>query len=137
MIRASATTENRSATISIEGISAKIYVSQSKYKIGDDYSENGVEGKVYSMENGEGHIYRYFDGEYAWSNEKVDLADAASPTDGQANTAAVKRVPGWKDLYPAFAKVDELNKGNVTGWYMPAMEQLKFQKLPTPHYCRP
>jgi len=129
VIRASASTENRSATISIEGISAKIYVSQSKYKIGDDYSENGVEGKVYSMENGEGHIYRYFDEEYAWSNENVDLADAASPTDGQANTAAVKSVPGWKDLYPAFAKVDELNKGNVTGWYMPAMEQLKFQKI--------
>lgn len=127
VIRASATTENRSATISIEGISAKIYVSQSKYKIGDDYSENGVEGKVYSMENGEGHIYHNFGNQSAaWSTENVSLADAASMTDGKANTEAIKAIPGWQDLYPAFAVVDGLNTNGVTGWYIPAIDQLRF-----------
>lgn len=127
VIRASATTENRSATISIEGISAKIYVSQSKYKIGDDYSENGVEGKVYSMENGEGHIYHNFGNQSAaWSTENVSLADAASMTDGKANTQAIKVIPGWQDLYPAFAVVDGLNTNGVTGWYIPAIDQLRF-----------
>ncbi len=129
VIRASATTENRSATISIEGISAKIYVSQSKYKIGDDYSENGVEGKVYSMEDGLGQIYHNFGNETrAWSTENVNLADAASLTDGKANTEAIKAIPGWKDLYPAFALVDDLNTGSVTGWYLPAIDQLKAMK---------
>lgn len=127
VIRASATTENRSATISIEGISAKIYVSQSKYKIGDDYSENGVEGKVYSMENGEGHIYHNFGNQSAaWSTENVSLADAASMTDGKANTQAIKVIPGWQDLYPVFAVVDGLNTNGVTGWYIPAIDQLRF-----------
>lgn len=128
VIRASATTENRSATISIEGISAKIYVSQSKYKIGDDYSENGVEGKVYNMENGLGQIYHGFEQTAAWSTENVDLADAASFTDGKANTEAIKAIPGWKDLYPAFALVDGLNTNGVTGWYMPANDPLRFMK---------
>lgn len=126
VIRATSTTENRSATISIEGISARIYVSQSKYKIGDLYSENGVEGLVCYMENGEGVIYHNFGDSYTsvWSTENIDLLDAASRTDGKSNTDAIKGIPGWKDLYPAFAVVDELNKDGVTGWYLPAVDQL-------------
>ena len=78
------------------------------------------------MENGEGVIYHNFGDSYTsvWSTENIDLLDAASRTDGKSNTDAIKGIPGWKDLYPAFAVVDELNKDGVTGWYLPAVDQL-------------
>lgn len=58
VIRATATTENRWAEISVEGVSSKIYVSQSKYKVGDTYSEDAITGTIYSMEQGLGRITR-------------------------------------------------------------------------------
>lgn len=120
VIRATATTENRWAEISVAGVSSKIYVSQSKYKVGDTYSEGAVSGSVYSMENGIGKITRKLDGTYAWSTENVDIQGATDYNDGTKNMAAIKAIPGWKDLYPAFAAVDALNVDGATGWYIPA-----------------
>lgn len=123
VIRATATTENRAAVISVSGVSAKIYVSQSKYAVNDEYSEGGVEGIVYKMENGIGRIYQTIKNFYAWSIENVDIAGAKSWDDGMANTEAIKMIPDWKNLYPAFAACDALNKDGVTGWYMPAKNE--------------
>ena len=120
VIRVSETSENRAAVISVSDFKYKIYVSQSKYKVNDAYSENGVEGTVGKMVNGEGIIVRYINENYAWSNEKVYISGASSYDDGIANTNAIHALPNWKNLYPAFAKVDELNVDGVTGWYLPA-----------------
>lgn len=123
VVRATATEENRSAVITVDGVSSKIYVSQSKYKVGDTYDEDGVTGQVYSMDNGLGRIIEVTSGKYAWSTESVDIQGAYSSEDGQANTAAIHAIPGWQELYPAFAAVEELNTGGVTGWYMPARKE--------------
>lgn len=128
VIRATATTENRWAEISVEGVSSKIYVSQSKYKVGDTYSEGAVSGTIYSMEQGLGRITRTLDGRYAWSTEKIDIQGATDYTDGTKNMAAVMAIPGWKELYPAFAAVEALNVDGAIGWYLPAVDEYRFNQ---------
>lgn len=127
VIRATASTEDRSAIISFSNISCKIYVSQSKYAVGDAYSENGVEGTVARMDTGIGRIYKIV-GEHKWSTEYVTLSDVMDYDDGKANTEAIKKIPDWETLYPAFAAVNQLNTGDVTGWYLPAANQFKGTK---------
>lgn len=125
VIRATSTTEDRWAEISVEGISSKIYVSQSKYKIDATYSEGAVTGTVYKMENGVGYIYKQLEGRYAWSTENVDIKGATDMKDGLKNTEAIKAIPGWQELYPVFAAVDALNVDEATGWYLPAKEEFQ------------
>ncbi|MDD6141168.1 MAG: BACON domain-containing carbohydrate-binding protein, partial [Bacteroidales bacterium] len=124
VIRATASTEDRSAIISFSNISCKIYVSQSKYAVGDAYSENGVEGKVTIMNNGKGSVYKEV-GAHEWSTEFVTLSDVMDYDDGKVNTEAIKKIPDWETLYPAFAAVNQLNTGDVTGWYLHAVNQFK------------
>lgn len=128
VIRATATTENRWAENSVEGVSSKIYVSQSKYKVGDTYSEDAITGTIYSMEQGLGRITRTLDGRYAWSTERIDIQGATDYTDGTKNMAAVMAIPGWKELYPAFAAVEALNIDGATGWYLPAVDEYRFNQ---------
>lgn len=123
VIRATATTADRSAVITVKGSKSKIYVSQSKYKVGDKYDENGVTGDVYSMKDGIGRIIKALDGGYVWSVENVDIQGATDKDDGLANTDAIKAIPGWQELYPAFAAVDALNVDGVSGWYLPAKNE--------------
>lgn len=124
VIRASATTEDRGAIISMEGIDAKIYVSQSKYKVGATYPIGDINATVYSMENGVGKI-KYLlpqtEG-YQWSTENIKISGLGW-NDGSKNMDIIKAIPGWEDLYPAFAAVDALNKDGVTGWYLPAKNE--------------
>ena len=67
-------------------------------------------------------------GNAVWSNEDV-LTGANNGYDGRVNMAIIKKISGWKDLYPAFALCDALNTGNVTGWYLPAREELFYIKI--------
>ncbi|MGM9861931.1 MAG: hypothetical protein ACI30W_04980, partial [Muribaculaceae bacterium] len=60
--------------------------------------------------------------EAAWSTQSIPTG-ATSRTDGEANTATIHSVPNWRENYPAFAIVDALNTGSVTGWYMPAVDE--------------
>ena len=126
VVRATAATENRWAEISVEGVSSKIYVSQSKYKVGDTYTEGAVTGQVYSMEQGEGRITQELVGKYAWSTENVDIKGATDYNDGTKNMEAIKASPGWKELYPAFAAVEALNVNGATGWYLPAVWEMTY-----------
>ena len=126
VVRATAATENRWAEISVEGVSSKIYVSQSKYKVGDTYTEGAVTGQVYSMEQGEGRITQELVGKYAWSTENVDIKGATDYNDGTKNMEAIKAIPGWKELYPAFAAVEALNVNGATGWYLPAVWEMTY-----------
>ena len=113
---------NRKATITFKGLSTKIEVDQSKYAVGDQYSENGVKGQVVRMDGTIRYVGKDV-GEAVWSTETV-LTGATDHNDGRVNMAIIKKIPGWKGLYPAFALCDALNTGNVTGWYLPARKEL-------------
>lgn len=113
---------NRKATITFKGLSTKIEVDQSKYALGDEYNENGVKGKVICINDTIRYVGKDV-GEAVWSTETV-LTGATDKNDGRVNMAIIKKISGWKDLYPAFALCDALNTGNVTGWYLPATEEL-------------
>ena len=117
----SGSTANRKATISFKGLSTKIEVDQSKYALGDEYNENGVKGKVICINDTIRYVGKDV-GEAAWSTETV-LTGATDHNDGRVNMAIIKKIPGWKGLYPAFALCDALNTGNVTGWYLPARKE--------------
>lgn len=118
----SGSTANRKATISFKGLSTKIEVDQSKYAVGETYNENGVKGKIIYMNDTIRYVGKYV-GEAAWSTETV-LTGATDENDGRVNMAIIKKISGWKGLYPAFALCDALNTGNVTGWYLPAIKEL-------------
>ena len=113
---------NRKATISFKGLSTKIEVDQSKYALGDEYNENGVKGQVICINDTIRYVGKDV-GNAVWSNESV-LTGANNEYDGRVNMAIIKKISGWKDLYPAFALCDALNTGNVTGWYLPATKEL-------------
>lgn len=113
---------SRKATISFNGLSTKIEVDQSKYAVGDQYNENGVKGEVACMND----TLRFVKKEVAesvWSIENV-ATGANDGYDGTKNMAVIKKISGWKTLYPAFALCDALNTGGVTGWYLPAHVEL-------------
>lgn len=114
---------NRKATISFKGLSTKIEVDQSKYALGDEYSENGVKGEVICINDTIRYVGKDV-GKTAWSTEEV-ATGATDKYDGRLNMAVIKKISGWKDLYPAFALCDALNTGSVTGWYLPAMYELE------------
>lgn len=120
-IRVESTTVDRKATITFPGFSAKIEVDQSKYAVGDEYSEGKVTGNVLYMDDNIRLIYKEV-GQAQWSTENVQIG-ANSSTDGMANMNVVKAISGWKNLYPAFALCDALNTGGVTGWYLPAYHE--------------
>lgn len=125
VIRASATTEDRAAEISVEGIDAKIYVSQSKYKVGDTYKVGNIEASVYSMDGGKGLVSYKLPDTYQWSTEYIDI-QGLSWNDGSKNMEIIKNIPGWETLYPAFAAVDALNMDGITGWYIPAFNEFSY-----------
>lgn len=131
----SGSTANRKATISFKGFSTKIEVDQSKYALGDEYNENGVKGQVIYMNDTTRYVGKEVGGTgTVWSTEKV-ATGATYEHDGRLNLAIIKKISGWKDLYPAFALCDALNTGSVTGWYLPARDELcKIQSQLNGHY---
>ena len=121
-IRVTEAAENRVGYVTFSGYPDRIEVRQSKYAVNDTYSENGVEGTVYKMEEGIGWLYKQLKETYPWSIEQVFLG-ATDKTDGRVNMEIVKSQPNWQTNYPAFAAVDALNAESVTGWYLPAVEE--------------
>lgn len=113
---------SRKATISFKGLLPKIEVNQSKYAVGDQYSENGVKGEVVYMNDTVRYVKKEV-GESIWSTENVETG-ANDKYDGMKNMAVIKKISGWKNLYPAFALCDALNTSGVTGWYLPAYYEL-------------
>ena len=119
----SGSSASRKATISFKGLLSKIEVNQSKYAVGDQYSENGLKGEVVYMNDTVRYVGKDV-GEAAWSTEEV-ATGATEMYDGRVNMAIIKKISGWKGLYPAFALCDALNTGGVTGWYLPACYELR------------
>lgn len=118
----SGSSASRKATISFKGLLSKIEVNQSKYAVGDQYSENGVKGEVVYMNDTVRYVKKEV-GESIWSTENVETG-ANDNYDGMKNMAVIKKISGWKNLYPAFALCDALNTSGVTGWYLPAYYEL-------------
>ena len=121
IVRATATTTNRKATISFKDIPATKTVEQSKYTTGDTYDENGIKGTVIYMQDTVRYVGKDL-GQAVWSTENVEIG-ANDNYDGRKNMEVVKQQPNWKTLYPAFALCDALNVNGVTGWYLPAVNE--------------
>lgn len=122
-VRVTDASENRKGVVSFAGFSKTLEIRQSKYALNDTYSDNGVEGTVYYLENGQGRIFKDLNSYAAWSTETVFLG-ATNEDDGRENMAIVKKQPDWINLYPAFAVVDALNTNGITGWYLPAENEM-------------
>lgn len=129
-IRVTKATEDRTATISFKGFDTKITVHQSKYAVGDNYNENGIEGIVGYIGDNARYIYKYL-GTTAWSTENVETG-ANSKDDGEYNMNVIKRIPHWEDFYPAFQLCNQLNTNGVTGWYLPAINELLLLEVKNP-----
>lgn len=121
-IRATASTQDRTAVISFKGFDTKITVHQSKYAVGDSYNEKGIKGTVGYIGDEARYVYKDV-GETTWSTEKV-LTGANSMDDGEYNMSIIKKISYWEDSYPPFLLCEQLNTNGVTGWYLPAANEL-------------
>lgn len=126
-IRATATTKDREAKITFPGFKQEIVVNQSKYAVGDTYSEGKVKGTVGYMGNGDKNddfrlIFNSIGEKAVWSTENV-ATGATDQYDGRNNMAIIKKIGNWQELYPAFALCNSLNKNGVSGWYLPAYKE--------------
>lgn len=121
-VMVTASTADRTAVISFKGFDTQITVRQSKYAVGDSYNENGIEGTVGYIGDEGRYIYKKL-GNAAWSTEYV-ATGATSWTDGEANMKAIKKIPYWQDSYPAFLLCERLNTNGISGWYLPAVNEL-------------
>lgn len=118
-IRVDAASADRTAVITFENSTAKISVDQSKYAVGDTYSEKGVEGIVCLMEGATRLVRSQLLGQAAYSTENFQTY-ATDPDNGMANMTKIKALSSWQTYYPAFALCDALNTDGITGWYLPA-----------------
>lgn len=118
-----ATTIDRTAIISFKGFDTKITVRQSKYAVGDEFSEDGVEGIVGYIGDSVRYVCKKLP-ECVWSY-KTEGVGATSTTDGEYNMAQIKKIPYWEEDYIAFLACDRLNNNKVSGWYLPAVEELR------------
>lgn len=117
--------EERMATISFKNSPVTIKVIQSKYAVGDTYNESGVTGPVKYMQDSIRLVTSDNLGQFVWSTEMV-ATGATDEYDGRKNMEIIRNIPNWKVLYPAFAAVETLNTGGVTGWYLPAYYEIDY-----------
>jgi hypothetical protein len=110
-----------------EDLSADIE-TESPYGIGDYYNVYGVKGVVFEVSNdGENGKIVSLDEEYEyWGFEGIDEAINANDRDnGMNNMNVIKRSSDWESSSSAFKWCDEKNADGITGWYYPAINELK------------
>lgn len=128
-IRATAANTDRTAIISFKGFDAKITVHQSKYAVNDAFNENGIEGTVGYIGDDFRLVYKELGEKVVWSSDNL-VTGADSRSDGEYNMNVIKKIPFWQDSYPAFLLCEQLNVNGISGWYLPAVEELQKLKLP-------
>lgn len=69
-------------------------------------------------------MYKELEGSVAWSLEYVETG-ANSWSDGEYNMNVIKKIPFWQDSYPAFLLCEQLNVNGISGWYLPAIDELQ------------
>lgn len=112
----------RQATITI--LDQTVTVIQDGYQVGDYYNVDGVEGVVFTM-TGEGHgkIASMDETTAQWATAN-STTGATNATDGLANMNIIKAMTNWETAFPAFGWCGAKNIGSITGWYLPAREEL-------------
>ncbi len=114
------TSATRSAQVTITGGKQPIVLTykQSKWKTGDKYGYATID--LYKT----GSPIMYIElGNAQWSTQEI-ATGATSKDNGEHNTEKIHSVPNWKNNYPAFNLIENLNSGNETGWYMPSASEL-------------
>ena len=95
------------------------------YKVGDYYNDGTKEGIVFEVYDGgwHGKIVSLDYSEELWAVDAVyrNATGATSKTGGMSNMNRIKKLPNWKENYPAFAWCASLG----SGWYLPAKEELR------------
>lgn len=130
-VRVKATTVDRTATITFKDKSSTtIAVNQTKYKVGETYSEGGVTGTVAYIGDDKRFIYKNTGKTEPY--QQFYLATGTTGTynmdDGEVNMQFIKRQSGWSGNFLAAVAADDLNTGGVTGWYLPAINELSNMK---------
>lgn len=125
-VRVKPTTTNRSANITFKDKSTTIItVNQAKYKVGEEYDEGGVTGTVAYIGDDKRYIFKNTGRNEYWYYGHTTLTGYSwSMDDGEHNMQIVKDIPAWYSNFYAFVAVDDLNTGGITGWYLPAIEEL-------------
>ena len=128
LVYSNETKQNREAsiTVSLPNDIKTIMVYQGGYKLYDKYSLNGVEGVIYKVDeyNMSGMLLSLDQTTGEWS--KINETNYARDADnGFNNMSVIKSMTNWKANYPAFAWCDTKNTGTVTGWYLPAVNEMK------------
>jgi hypothetical protein len=92
-----------------------------RYVVGNYYNIDGVQGIVYKTNGTTGMIISLDEATYSWSNEKVKL-DARDFENGMKNLEKI--IEKGISNYPAFDWCNKKNTGSISGWYLPAVEEL-------------
>ena len=124
-VTVSATTVTRSTTVEITGGKEPIILTykQTKYKDGDKINQNAE--AYLCLRNGKPLLCTYLGKEKCWSTQFI-ITGATSTDDGEKNTKTIHNIPDWATYYPVFKKVEtEFNTNGDTGWYIPAINELK------------
>lgn len=119
------TSATRSAQVTITGGKQPIVLTykQSKWKTGDKYGYATID--LYKT----GSPIMYIElGNAQWSTQEI-ATGATSKDNGEHNTEKIHSVPNWKNNYPAFNLIENLNSGNETGWYMPSETEIRHLSL--------
>ncbi len=95
------------------------------WKVGDYYDVDGKEGVVFWVdETGKhGKIVSLDEAELRWCTEKEFKKGTAATdkSDGMKNLQSIMNISDWRNKYPTFAWCAD----HGTGWYLPAIEELK------------
>ncbi|MBQ2423661.1 MAG: PEGA domain-containing protein [Alistipes sp.] len=125
-------TKLTSATASTPVSSGQSYSANGAYKVGDYYNDGTKEGVVFevSADGRSGKIVSMThsgDNNMPWAvgAEQKKTVGATDKYDGRKNMEAVRKVSGWRTLYPGFAWCANLGPD----WYLPAIEELKIFTL--------
>lgn len=102
---------------------------KNKWKIGDYYNVNGVEGVVFWIDSTGSHgkiVSLKQISQMNWSPmsfvmQNKNGARAIDKKDGYLNQRIIMKLDNWEELYPAFYWCSCLGEG----WYLPALEELE------------
>ena len=108
-------------------IPQEVVVPPKKYVVGSYYDEKGVQGIVYqvSADSTKGMIISLDETTCAWAKNSTVAAVETTAIDGEDGTKNMAKIKEKGiDDYPAFKWCDEKNTGTVSGWYLPAQNEL-------------
>ncbi|MBQ6882060.1 MAG: hypothetical protein IJN55_05800 [Alistipes sp.] len=98
-----------------------------RYKVGDHYKANGLEGVVFEVDASGQHgkivSLKESTARMEWAVNRQDqkrFIGADSRDDGKANQTVVQALSGWQERFPPFVWCADLGKD----WYLPSIREL-------------